>query len=354
MKSVRMISTVCILCSIITLQGWLTSKAIAAEPAAPVTPISATAAVEPNGPAPKIHFDQTIYDFGPISPGSANTGEFKFENKGNAVLEINDITKTCGCTVPELEKKKYAPGESGTIKVTYNADKSIGVRTRKLYVASNDPVNPKVELTVKATITEKVISEPDKLDYTLKGKNAGQGDITLRSLDNQPFSITKVESTGNVVTANINTDQNEQKITLKTRIDTDKVKTNYNGRIEITITHPDCKTISIPFTILPRFRTEPSTINIVNAEQEKTIQKELWLLSNYEEDFEVESATSREGIIRVAGQEKLGNRCKFTLDITPPEAKNAARMFTDILTVKTKDGEKMDITCRGFYVRKQG
>jgi len=56
--------------------------------------------------------------------------------------------------------------------------------------------------------------------------------------------------------------------------------------------------------------------------------------------------------VKVDKQEKMGNRYKLSLKITPPESKNAARMFTDVLTVTTKSGEKIDITCRGFYLHK--
>lgn len=355
MKFGRSISSVGILCFVLILQGCFSSQTIAAEqpaqqalPQATPIPVPQTPA-EPNGGAAKIYFENTLYDFGPVAPKSSNTCEFKFENRGTVVLEINDISKTCGCTVFEMEKKKYAPGEKGAIKVTYNADPSAGPRTRHLYVFSNDHVNPRVELTIKAIVAEKVAYEPEKLDYMLKSKTAGEVELKIRSLDGKPFSITKVEATNNAVVADFDPNLKASEFVLKTRVDSQKSRAIANGRIEIGLTHPDCAKIIVPFSILARLRSDPPSINILNAEPGKAIQKEIWILSNYDEDFEIASVESKNSNIKVVKQEKMGNRYKLNIEVTAPDAKSSIRMATETLTVSTKDGDKLDISCRIFY-----
>ncbi|HEY5504744.1 MAG TPA: DUF1573 domain-containing protein, partial [Sedimentisphaerales bacterium] len=162
-----------IISSVLILQCWFAGQAVGAE-----SPASKPAA-EPNGPSPKIVFEQTIHDFGPIAPGSANVCKFKFKNEGAGVLKISDVTKTCGCTVPTLEKKEYAPREEGAIDVIYNADRASGPKLRHLYVLSNDKDNPRVELTINASVAQKIVYNPEKLDYTIKGENAGVVVLTL-------------------------------------------------------------------------------------------------------------------------------------------------------------------------------
>jgi len=351
-----------IISSVLILQCWFAGQAVGAqapaskpavEPkaASPQAPAQPQAAAEPNGPSPKIVFEQTIHDFGPVAPGSLNPCKFKFKNKGAGILKISDITKTCGCTVFELVKREYAPGEEGTIDVGYNADKASGPRTRHLYVLSNDKDNPRVELTIKASIAQKIVYDPEKLDYTLKGENAGVVVLTLHSVDDQNFAITAFNATGNAVSADFDPNQKAAKFVLKTKMDPQKTGVNSSGRVEITTTHPECPTITIPFSVLARFKVDPPAINILNAEVNKSVERELWLLNNYSEDFEIASATSKEGVIKVLSQEKIGNRCKFGLAIVPPPTQNPTRMFTDTLTITTKDGEKIEVACRGFYQR---
>jgi hypothetical protein len=359
MKVVKLSLITGIISSVLVLQCWfagqafgLTSSASRTVADANAASPQAPAAAEPNGPPPKIVFEQTTYDFGAVAPSSQNPCNFKFANKGEGVLKITEITKTCGCTVPTLEKKEYAPGEEGSIGVIYNADRTSGSRTRHLFVLSNDPVNPRVELTIKASIAQKIAYEPDKLDYTLRGANAGVLNLTVKSVDDQNFAITGFNATGDAISFDFDPNKKATKFVLKTKMDTQKTGTNNSGRVEITTSHPDCPTITVPFSVLPRFKVDPPAINILNAEPGKAVTRELWLMNNYSEDFEIASATSREGIIKVVSQEKIGNRCKFGLSIVPPSTQNPTRMFTDTLTITTKDGEKIDVACRGFYLRK--
>jgi hypothetical protein len=351
-----------IISSVLVLQCWFAGQAVGAQApaskpavgpsaASPQVPAQPQAAAEPNGPSPKIVFEQTTHDFGPVAPGSLNPCKFKFKNKGAGILKISEVTKTCGCTVFSLEKREYAPGEEGAIDVGYNTDRISGPKIRHLYVLSNDKDNPRVELTIKASVAQKIVYDPEKLDYTLRGDKAGTLDLTVRSVDDQNFAITAFNATGNAVSADFDPNQKAAKFVLKTKIDLQKTGVNSSGRIEITTSHPECPTITVPFSVLARFKVDPPAINILNAEVNKSVERELWLLNNYSEDFEIASATSKEGVIKVLSQEKIGNRCKFGLAITPPPAPNQTRTFTDTLTITTKDGEKIEVVCRGFYQR---
>ncbi len=357
MKVVKSNIIIGIISSVLVLQCWFAGRAFgaaspAAKPAVEPNAAGQTASAEANALSPKLVFEQTIHDFGAVAPGSVNPCKFKFANKGPGVLKISEVTKTCGCTVFSLDKKDYNPGEEGTIDVSYNADKGSGERTRHLYVLSNDKDNPRIELTIKATIVQKITFEPEKLEFTIRGQNPGVVNLTLKSVNDVPFAVTSFGSTADAVTADFDPNQKATKIVLKTKIDLKKTGAQNGGSIEIATTHPECPSLIVPFTVLPRFKVDPTAINILNAEPGKAIDRDLWLLNNYNEDFEIASATSKEGIIKVKNQEKVGNRCKFTLEIVPPSTVSASKMFTDTFTITTKDGEKIDVTCRGFFQRR--
>jgi hypothetical protein len=72
---------------------------------------------------PSISFEKTVCDLGDVGQGTKNTCEFRFTNTGRGLLEIGKINRTCGCTAFKLDKKEYAPNETGTIKVIYTAGK---------------------------------------------------------------------------------------------------------------------------------------------------------------------------------------------------------------------------------------
>jgi hypothetical protein len=70
---------------------------------------------------PRISFEKTVFDLGDIGQGAKNTCEFRFTNTGRGLLKIGKISRTCGCTVFQLDKKEYAPNETGVPQTPYFA-----------------------------------------------------------------------------------------------------------------------------------------------------------------------------------------------------------------------------------------
>lgn len=299
--------------------------------------------------SPRIAFEKDVHDFGNVGPETSRLCEFRFTNVGNSTLKIGQVTKTCGCTPFLLTKNQYAPGESGTLKVKYYSDTQRGQTTKHLYVHSNDMATPKVELAIKARVITKVDYEPKTLSLLLKRENAGCPKITLTSTDNQPFSIKNFRSTANCVTADYNPSVKAASFVLQPKVNMARLEKALNGRIEIDLTHPECKTITVGLNTLPQFQISPRSIIARRLEPSKPIVKQLRILNNYNEDFELESASSKKGIVRVLSKELVRNGYELQLQITPPAAGNRTRVFSDVLSVKIKGGKKLEIPCSGFY-----
>ena len=314
-------------------------------------PVKAETAPQAGERGPEITVEKAVHDFGEIGPGAKKYCEFKFTNTGDSLLKITKVSRTCGCTPFTLEKNEYAPGESGTLKVKYNAGGLSGSVNRRLFIYSNDKERPKVTLTVRAKIVQKVAHEPDKLHLLFKDENASCPEITLTSVDGQPFAIKYFKSTANTLTADYDSSKEATRFVLQPKVDIEKLRERLDGSISIGLTHPECDRISIFYRTLPRFEVKPPSIVVYKVEPEEPTTREVWILNNYDEDFEVESVSSREGIIKVLSQEKIGNRYKFELEITPPALKGKRRIFTDVFFVNIKGGEKLKIRCNGFYLR---
>jgi len=161
--------------------------------------VSPNTSPDANNLSPRISFEKTVCDLGDVGRGTKNTCEFKFTNTGSADggLKIGKIKRTCGCTVFELDRKEYAPGRTGTIRVSYIAGKATALMQKHIYVPSNDRDNPKVKLTIKARVVQMVEAAPQKLQLSLKKGGAGIPDIRLASKGGKPFSIKGFKSTNN-------------------------------------------------------------------------------------------------------------------------------------------------------------
>ena len=331
------------------------SKPALTAPSGPVPvgePAKAKSLADTNESGPEIKFEKLVHDFGEVGPETRNLCEFKFTNTGKGLLGITDVSKTCGCTPYVLEKKEYAAGESGTLEVKYYSGKHPGAVSKQLTVFSNDKVHPRVTLTIRAKIVSKVSCEPASLNLLLKAENADCPKITLRSLDGKKFAIESFKSTSDCVTADIDSSVEAVSFVLAPKVDMEKMPKDLRGNVDIGLSHPGCRTVIIPFKVLERFRVNPPSIIVFNAEAQKPMTKEVWILNNYDEDFEVESSSSEKGFVKVLSQEKVGNRYKFELEITPPAADDKQRLFKDVFFVNIKGGERLEVPCNGLYPRK--
>ena len=299
--------------------------------------------------APRITFEKISHDFGHVGLGSFNFCEFKFTNTGNAILKIQEIQEACSCTVHDLKKKEYAPGESGIITVGYAADTQLGNMMKQLFVVSNDPSNPQVELLVKANHAASVDFEPKKLDLLLMQENANCPKIVIKSLDNQPFSITGFTSTGNCITADFNPSVKSTRFVLEPRVDMNKLERDVDGSFDISLSHPQCKAITGTYSAPPRFVTNPRKITVNEANPGEKITKSVKIVSNYNEKFNIEPLLSSKGIINVVGQKVIRNGYELELEITPPRTKEQARTFTDMFGVSLPGIGNLRIDCNGFY-----
>jgi len=302
-----------------------------------------------NNSVPRIKFEKVSHDFGRVSLGSNNFCEFKFTNTGDDILKINEVQETCDCTAFLLEKKEYAPDESGVVHVGYVADAKLGSIIEQLYVFSNDPSNPQVELVVKADHVSSVDFEPKKLDLMLMYENANCPKIIITSLDNQPFSITGFKSTGDCITANFNPSIKNTQFVIKPKVDLKKLELSMDGRFDINLSHPQCKTVTGTYSAPPRFIANPKTITINEAYPGEKIVKSVRIVSNYNEKFIIESLLSSKGIVKVIDQKAIPNGYELQLEITSPKTEEQTRTFTDIFGVNLQGIGTLRIDFKGFY-----
>jgi hypothetical protein len=302
----------------------------------------------------EITFESTIHDFGDVLGKSKNAGEFKFENTGNAVLKIGKIKRTCGCTVFELAKKEYEPGEKGVIKVQYSASNRPGSAMKHLYVPSNAKNNPKVELTIKANITLKVKAAPQIITLTLGKENAGCQPITLASTDGVPFKIISFSSSNDTITAEFDPSAEGTEFVLHPKVNIDKLSKRLNGHINIRLTHPQCDTVSVTYTTPAQFQTNPAAIIIQKADPTEKIKKQIVVKSNYGKPFEIESVSSEKGSMKLLSQKKLDEGVELEIQIEPPSQAKKIRFFTDWLYIQIKNGERLQVHANMWFARSKG
>jgi Protein of unknown function (DUF1573) len=132
-------------------------------------------------------------------------GAFAFTNKGANPIKIVGIKTSCGCTVADIDKKLYAPGEKGSIKVSYNGTSSQSEDSlRHVVVVTDEETNNFYSLEVQPKIKRIIKMSPTSVGWGI-GAEAAEKSITLDAVDSLGVHITEVESSNDTFEVTLKT-----------------------------------------------------------------------------------------------------------------------------------------------------
>ena len=297
---------------------------------------------------PEIYFESTTIDFGQVGPGTLCSKELKFHNKGKGTLVIEDIVLCCG-VVASTDKLNYAPGETGIIKIEFQAPGEIGIFDRKPVVYTNDPVNEKVTLHLYSEVVQKVVWRPEKFKLYLNEENAGCPKITINCIDEQEFAITGIRSTGNCITADYNPTVKKTEHLLDLKVNMEKLPEQMYGEVSILMNHPEGTLATIFFDVVPKYTVSPKPMYVLKAKPNVAKKEIIKIINNYKEDVEIKSTSSKEQYITLLNSKKDGFDYELEVEVIPPKAEDGAARFTDIFYVDFTNGEQLAINCTGYY-----
>ncbi|MDA9572165.1 DUF1573 domain-containing protein, partial [Flavobacteriaceae bacterium] len=111
---------------------------------------------------PAMTFEKVSHDFGTITEGEKVTTSFGFTNTGDADLIIVDARGSCGCTVPQYPKNTpIAPGESGSIVVSFDSSNKPGVQQKSVTLSANTATGREM-LRIKSNVTPDPIKQQQR------------------------------------------------------------------------------------------------------------------------------------------------------------------------------------------------
>lgn len=100
-----------------------------------------------------IAWNETSKNLGKVTEGQQIEVVFKFVNSGSKPLIIQNVSASCGCTVPERPNEPIMPGKEGYIKGVFNSKGFPGVNHKTIFVDANTEGNTRhnLEFTIDVT-----------------------------------------------------------------------------------------------------------------------------------------------------------------------------------------------------------
>ena len=114
--------------------------------------------------------------------------EFPFRNNSTETITITKTDSTCGCTVPELAKSVYLPGETGVLRAVFDARNRSGTQVKPIYVHTSETGAQPYKLTLEVEIPQAVKLEP-RVRFWRLGEEPKPQTYTLTLHDKLPLSI---------------------------------------------------------------------------------------------------------------------------------------------------------------------
>ena len=98
--------------------------------------------------------------------------------------------------------------------------------------------------------------------------------------EGRKFSILGFESTDGAITADFDPNSSAAEFTLAPKVDVEKLKPGSSGVIEIRLSHPQHRSVSIPYTVLAEFAARPAMIAIMGCKPGQAVTRDVTIASN--------------------------------------------------------------------------
>lgn len=164
-----------------------------------------------------LEFAEPLKEVAAAADASIVTVDFPFTNKGNKPVNIAKTDPGCSCLKVEVSggKLKYAPGESGVVRTTFDMGNFSGTvdKTVALWFDNDPEDKPSMTLTVRIHIPVLVAVEPKTVKWNIGGKPDPQT-IQIRMADGETIHVTGVKSSSPAFTCELKTLEDGRKYDL--------------------------------------------------------------------------------------------------------------------------------------------
>lgn len=306
---------------------------------------------------PKAVIAQSIHDFGDVAQGEVLTTDFVIENQGDAELLIHEVHAPCSCTVVDYDRS-IAPGEKGNISVRLDTAPILGGTSKNVIVLTNDPSNPRFDLTVRVLATPHVSADPGYVRYVIVQGFDEDSTVaqTLYSHGGKPFRITSVESPLPNIKVTFREAREAERLAdrpgpqwrVESTIDPDSPVGALTGYIKVNLEHEKQSALSIPVSgfVRPVLAATPYNIDFKSLKVDEPIKASTYIRNFATEEIELlRTETQIEGLEADIQTEKKGREYYLVLTLKP----GAAGPFSGTVRIYTSSSRKptLDVPVTG-------
>jgi len=139
---------------------------------------------------PRAEVSETVFQFGSIERGTSMSHFFEVRNGGDAPLSVKVGKPTCKCTVGSLSTDVVQPGDVAQIELVWHAEAAPGPFRHGAPLLTNDPQQPRIELSVEGIVVESTMLYPAELLFgSMKAGQTREVSLYLMTFDDPAVEV---------------------------------------------------------------------------------------------------------------------------------------------------------------------
>jgi len=199
---------------------------------------------------PDLRADTYSYDFGFIEQGQQAGHVFTLENKGIEDLVLSKVETSCTCTQAFLPKEtRIPPGGKEGLTVGFDSAGRQGGQSQIVYVHSNDPISPIVQLRIGGVIkpTRLPVSIRNLTFGTVKKREGANREFSVKDPGDNSLAVNEVTSDSRFVKATLSRNDKEGVVYLvKAELKPGTPIGEFKSKLTVRSNHPKEPVVEIP------------------------------------------------------------------------------------------------------------
>ena len=199
--------------------------------------------------SPVLQVQEPKFDFGEVYQGNKVLHVFQFTNQGDEDLLIDRVSTSCGCTAVLVSEKKLSPGGQGELQANFDSTRFHGAVSKTIYIYSNDPVNPVMQLHIQGKVLETVVVEPPQLNLgQVKAEEPVKSKVVLRNQGPEPLTLGEPRSTAKELKINMSKSSFSpgEELTLELQLTPKPGQSRFSGYVLVPVNGVPKNELRIP------------------------------------------------------------------------------------------------------------
>ncbi|MBN2053625.1 DUF1573 domain-containing protein [bacterium] len=244
--------------------------------------------------APRIELEMDDWDAGRMYVNQSQEKIIRIFNTGDEDLTLFSIDRDCGGTVSLRTPYTIRPDRKVFVKITFEAGQSLGEKTRKLVIRSNDPERSEVVFKMRGTVVADLLPEPQYV-FLEDAKPGSMVERTIRLTrpGDLPVGVVEVLPSNNMIQAALSgASSGDQLLHLRIRIP--EVIGLMDERVILLTDSPQQKEVIVPVRGLVKgdISLSPNHLYFKIIEPDEPVEEVIAVENTGDDPVEIESIES--------------------------------------------------------------